>query len=1197
MVMEKLRNYIDVAVIHFAVIVAALFIAVGCSEESAGVKSEFACYVDPMIGTDFTGHTFPGATSPFAQVQLSPDTRIDTWEGCSGYHYSDDVILGFSHTHLSGTGCLDYGDVLVMPVVGYRCDSLSRGEYSSEFSHKRESASAGYYSVWLERPRVQAELTAGQRAAMHRYTFRSGVSDWTGLIIDLQHRDVLLDSDIYRAGPCAIAGYRRSSAWSADQMVYFYMEFSVPVDTVKFFGRKGALVSFDWAGEGARGEDASGTGARRSDRSCGLEVVVKVGISSVSVENARANLESEVPAGNFDFDALHAHSVALWDRYLSKIDVREGCDDRDLLTIFYTALYHTAIAPNLYSDVNGQYRGMDRQVHSAQGFDRYTVFSLWDTFRTLHPLFTLIERERTEEFLRTFLTIYDQCGKLPIWELSGYETNCMIGFNSVSVIADAIAKGLGREYADELLDAMVESSRKDEFGISWYRKQYVVPAEKEHESVSKTLEYAYDDWCVAHVADYLYGTTGEDRYAAIRDEYLRYSGSYANVLDPVRGLARAYKSGMWETPFEPREVNNNFTEANSWQYSFFVPHDVSGLIRIHGGDSAFCAKLDSLFTATKATSGRTQVDITGLIGQYAHGNEPSHQTAYLYAYAGQPWKTYERVREILTTLYDTGADGLCGNDDCGQMSAWYVMSAIGLYPVTPGSQDYVFNAPLFDNVVITLENGRKIKIRSRGWAGCDGDGVGVCAGAGDGDGDGDDGWRRGAYDRADAGVGKRDCTVGHRSVGNRVGNRVGVMDTPYIGSVLLDGEQYTKSYITFDELADGAEIVFDLYAEPSYEFGVAAGDRPVSRGYEGFVRNPWFEASGDTFTDTLRVAVMCQNLNGVGDGRAAGKSSAGVGNSSAAAGHSSEIDGNSSAAVGHSSAIDGNSSAAVGHSSAIDGNSSAIAGHSFATAGVELYYSIDGGPFERYCEPLLLDKTTTLSIYAESERRDGAELDAADHDVSGRDAAGYESDKRGSGQGDSDRRDGDKSDPESRYAGKSDIDKRIVVRTPVITATFYKEKNDMDIRTLCTYNPQYHARGERGLVDGMRGTTNWKTGGWQGFQNTDFEAVVDLRGERRVGSIGSGYCQDARSWIWMPVYVEYFVSDDGDNFTFAGRVDHDVDPQDYTIQTKDFVLELPDPVNTRYIKVRAKNFGTIPSWHLGAGGEAFIFIDEIWVGE
>ena len=974
------------------VILALAAVSLGFTS-CARKETRLVDYVCPMVGTDFTGHTFPGAAAPFGMVQLSPDTRMDTWEGCSGYHYSDDTIIGFSHTHLSGTGVLDYGDVLLMPVTRYEADSLDRRLYQSAFSHKKEEAAAGYYSVHLDRWNVLAELTAGPRSGMHRYTFQEHADGGTpSIIIDLKHRDVLLSSGIRHESDRVISGFRRSKSWSEDQMVHFYMEFSEPIAEYRPFGEKGALIAF------APGVE---------------QVTVKTGISSVSSENARENLLSDVPEGSFDFDSRRADTEELWEEYLSKVDIRgEGGPGRDRLRTFYTAMYHTAIAPNLFSDVNGEYRGMDRQVHKAEGFDRYTVFSLWDTFRTLHPLLTLIEPERTEDFLRSFRTIYSEGGKLPVWELSGWETNCMIGYNSMPVIAEALSHGIGAEYAAELIDAMVESSCKDEFGIRHYRQRYVVPAEEEHESVSKTLEYAFDDWCIAQVADMLYGQTGEQRYADIRDRYLKYSASYINVWDPETGLMRPMMSGRWLTPFEPTEVNNHYTEANSWQYSFFVPHDVNGHIDLMGGDGAFCAKLDSLFSAPARTTGRTQVDITGLIGQYAHGNEPSHQTAYLYAFAGQPWKTYSTVRRILNELYTSEPDGLCGNDDCGQMSAWYVMSAIGLYPVTPGSGIYVLSAPVSERTVISLGDDKQLTIRAI----CEGGNISSCK---------------------------------------------------YISSVRLNGQPWTRSYIRWSDIREGGEIELTLVPEPDPDFGTAPEDRPVSRlDKSGFVRNPWFEAPSDIFEGSMEVAVNsgspdCRTFIKVGNGR-----------------------------------------------------------------------------YREYTGPVTLDRTTRLSIC--SEAPDGS-------------------------------------------------------HSPEVSSVFHRMKDDMDITTFCEYNPQYNARGPRGLIDGLRGSVNWKTGGWQGYQDTDFTAVVDMRGVRKARTFGSGYCQDARSWIWMPRYVEYSVSTDGEHFTPVGRVDNTVGEQDYTIQTRDFVLELPAPVEARYVKVFAKNFGTIPSWHLGAGGEGFIFIDEIWV--
>lgn len=655
-------------------------------------------------------------------------------------------------------------------------------------------------------------------------------------------------------------------------------------------------------------------------------------------------------------------------------------------------------------------------------------------------LFTIIDRERTREFIESFMTIYREGGKLPIWELGAWETNCMIGFNSVSVIADAVMKGIDEFHGfdvEDLLEAMIVSSKKDEFGIRYYRERYVVPAEKEHESVSKNLEYAYDDWCIAQVADYLYKKSGEERFAKVRDEYMKYSSSYINTFDPSTGFMRPVLSGSWLSPFEPREVNNHYTEANSWQYSFFVPHDVNGHIDLLGGDEAYCAKIDSLFAAPAKTSGRTQVDITGLVGQYAHGNEPSHHIAYLYSYAGKPWKCFETVRHILDNLYTSKPDGLCGNDDCGQMSAWYVLSSIGIYPVTPGSDIFVLTSPVFENVTISLENGEKFVIKS-------------------------------------------ECT-----------DRGGIDNNKYISEVVLNGKAHENSYIRFDDIMNGGLMNISLSAEPDKEFGSKREERPVSRGYEDFLRNPWFEYDSEIFSDSIDVRIAGAD----------------------------QVKGGATVYYMIKNLKEG---------------------ESLERMSDERVASLQRGRYRKYSgEPIVIRKSSIICAYME--------------------------DSRGN-------------------------------RSPIISGAVYKLKDEMDIKTECEYNPQYNARGERGLIDGLRGSVNWKTGGWQGFQATDFVATVDLREVRRVKEIGSGYCQDARSWIWMPTSVDYFISEDGENFEKAGTVRNSVDPRDYNIQVKDFVLKLDGlGVKTRYIKVIAHNFGIIPEWHLGYGGSAFIFVDEIWV--
>ena len=953
----------------------ALLLFVGIS--SAAAVPDYTQYVNPFVGTDFHGHTFPGAAWPFGMVQLSPDTRpmSGNWDGCSGYHYSDEYIYGFSHTHLSGTGCDDLCDILFMPVKDYQ-GGLDKERYRSRFSHDRESASAGYYEVWLEGPEVEASVTVGRRSGFHRYEFTAGTVPQ--IIIDLEHRDYLLGSDIHLAGSNCVAGYRSSKSWADRQAVYFWAEFSEPFSFEEFPPYKGAVLTFPGNAK---------------------TIYVRVGISSVSEENARLNLQSDGPAPKAwakAFEKARKEASKAWNGYLSKIVLSGGTDAQ--MRNFYTALYHTAIHPSLYSDVNGEYRGMDGKTHVADGFERYTVFSIWDTFRALHPLFCLIERERTTDFLRSFQSVYDEGGKLPVWELHGWETDCMIGYNSVSVIADALSKGIGGVDYNALLEAMLVSSKKHIFGLDSFYEDRCVISDKEHESVSKTLEYAYDAWCVARTAELL----GRTDAAA---EYNTYASYWRNIFDPSTGFMRPRTNGRWLTPFNPREVNNHFTEANSWQYSFFVPQDVSGHIAALGGDDAYAAKLDALFSAPEQTAGRTQADITGLIGQYAHGNEPSHHIPYLYNYAGIPWKAQERVRQILGTLYTPEPDGLCGNEDCGQMSAWYVLSALGLYNVCPGQDEICLSSPIFSKAVISIGGGKKFTI-----------------------------------------------TADHP-------------EATYIASAKLNGKAYEKSYIDAGSILNGGEMDFCLAEAPSKTFGVAQANRPHTSLAVSFLPSPAFEMENDIFVDPMSVSI-----SGIPKG------------------------------------------------------------------GRAWYRISPAGDFKPYGGPFILDENCTVEAYTE---KDG-------------------------------------------------------LKSAVISSTVYRVRNDMAIKIMSRYNPQYNAGGDKGLIDGKRGTVNWRSGGWQGYQDTDFTAVVEILDPKEIHEIGAGFCQDARSWIWMPRYVEFSVSEDGENFVPVGRVDNTVDPQDYEVQVHDLSVQAPaGPV--RFIKVFAKNFGTIPEWHPGAGGEGFIFIDEIWV--
>lgn len=648
-------------------------------------------YVNPFIGTGGHGHTYPGAVMPFGMVQLSPDTRLTGWDGCSGYHYSDNALYGFSHTHLSGTGCSDYGDVLLMPTVGEI--KLKSFEYFSSFSHDKESASPGYYSVLLSKYDVYAELTATNRVGFHRYKFPE--SNSSNIILDLVHRDEVLESSIQIIGNDEICGLRRSKNWAKDQYLYFCIKFSKPFKKCGIEDN-GTLLSEIFEAN-SKSLKAFVTFDTKKDE----EILVKVGISAVSADGARNNMLTEIPDWNFEKVKNNAKEV--WNKELGKILVEGGTDDQN--TIFYTALYHCMVAPNLYVDADGSYRGRDLKIHKAEGFDNYTVFSLWDTYRAEHPLLTIIDQKRTNDFINTFIAQYEQGGLLPVWELSANETFCMIGYHAVPVIADAYIKGIRGYDERKAFDAMKHSSETNLFGLESYRNLGYVSQDKDHESVSKTLEYGYDDWCIAQYAKEF---GAKDDYKT----YIRRAQSYKNLFDPSTGFMRAKINGEWWFPFDPAEVNNNYTEANAWQYSFYVPQDIRGLANYYGGKKYLEQKLDELFTTNSKMSGKDLSDITGMIGQYAHGNEPSHHMAYLYNYVNAPWKSQVLVHKIQSEFHKNDPDGLIGNEDCGQMSAWYVMSAMGFYPVCPGQQQYAIGIPVFDKVTINLENGKQFVIKS-----------------------------------------------------------------------------------------------------------------------------------------------------------------------------------------------------------------------------------------------------------------------------------------------------------------------------------------------------------------------------------------------------------------------------------------------------------------------------------------------------
>lgn len=638
-------------------------------------QRDFAKLVNPFIGTGGHGHTFPGPVVPFGMVQVGPDTRVDgSWDGCSGYHNDDPRIYGFSHTHLSGTGCSDFGDIMLMPVKSEHPVKEAK-KYSSSFNKATEKASAGYYSVKVHEV-IQVELTASARVGFHQYTFEEAGT--YQIVLDLFHRDKLLAGEINPIGNNAAQGYRRSEAWAKDQFTFFYLTFSKPFSKFNKDKSPSGYAQVD------------GVGNFTFTVKKGEKLQVKVGISLVDEVGAKQNLLAEIPHWNFTKTISDAKK--LWNTELSKIEVKGGTKQQD--TIFYTALYHCFIHPSLASDVDGRFRGRDNKIDTAKQYNYYSVFSLWDTFRALHPLFNLVQRERNQDFIKTFIAQYQQVGRMPMWELASNETDCMIGYHSVSVIADALAKGNGVYDAKSLLEAVKGTAENHPYGAQLFASKGYLSVEDESESVSKTLEYAYNHWCVEQIFSFY-----EYEYPMPKNIE---PNNWQHVFNPQTGFMQPRSNGAWLQNFDPKEVNNNYTEANAWQYTFFVPQDVDGLIKAMGGEAAFLAKLNELFETNSQTTGRNQADITGLIGQYAHGNEPSHHMAYLYNFVGKPQLTQKRVNEILTQLYHNAPDGLSGNEDCGQMSAWYVFSAMGFYPVTPGKNSYEIGSGLFTSVKIKV---------------------------------------------------------------------------------------------------------------------------------------------------------------------------------------------------------------------------------------------------------------------------------------------------------------------------------------------------------------------------------------------------------------------------------------------------------------------------------------------------------------
>jgi predicted alpha-1,2-mannosidase len=956
-------------------------------------KPRPSALVDPFIGTGGHGHTFPGPSMPFGMVQPSPDTRLTGWDGCSAYHASDRVIYGFSQTHLSGTGCSDYGDILLLPFTGpvkWKCGYTTKGEdpgpfdpsgYGSHFRKATEKAEAGYYAVYLDDTGVDAELTATTRVAFHRYRF---AGEDAQVLVDLHHRDETLDAWIRVVDDHTVEGFRRAKAWAVDRPVYFVAVFDHPFTAT--------VASGDEPLPGARkAEGQNLKAALRFHLRPHEALQVKVALSAVGLDGARKNLRAELPG--WDFTKTRAAARAAWDKELSKIEIDGGSGAQR--KVFYTALYHTLLQPNTFQDVDGRYLGRDLKVHrAARGSTRYTVFSLWDTFRAAHPLYTLIEPQRDQDFVRTFLGEYQEGGRLPVWELWGNETNCMIGYHAVPVIVDAWMKGL-RGFDPELaLKAMVRSADEDSRGLAAYRANGYIPGESEPEDVSQTLEYAYDDWCIARFAESL----GHPDLAARFD--LRAQG-WKHLLD-ADGFMHPRLHGRFKAPFDPSEVDNHFTEANSWQYSFFVPQDLDGLIARDGGDAAFCRHLDGLFTASVKTTGREQADITGLIGQYAHGNEPSHHMAYLYDYAGQPWKAQALVRRIMDSFYPDDPDGLIGNEDCGQMSAWFVLSSLGLYQVCPGRPDWAIGSPLFPKATLHLGKA-SLRIRVMGSG-------------------------------------------------------------PYLQACALNGAAHPACFLTQEELTKGGDLAFRMGFHPS-AWGSAPEDRPQShRSGRLVIAAPICEAPR-FFSAPVQAKLLALE------------------------------------------------------------------------PGSRIFWTLDGTtPDARaapYAGPLTLTESCTLRFRAE---------------------------KGG-------------------------------LWSPVVAADFHFLDPARKLTLRTPFHPQYDGGGPDALIDGVRGTAAWRTGGWQGFYGTDLEAELDLGAVKPLHRLALGCLQDQNAWIFMPLSASFQISEDGTAWKDAGTAENATDPHADGAILRDFAVTLD--ARARYIRVHAKAPILCPPWHKGAGEKSFIFCDEL----
>ena len=950
-------------------------------------------YVNPFIGTGGHGHTFPGATVPFGMVQLSPDTRKEGWDGCGGYHYTDSIIHGFSHTHLSGTGVPDYADLLITPVCGTypKIPSYQPGaNYGSRFKHADEKASPGNYHVKLLDGNIDVDLTASPRTGIHRYTFQNPGQRY--LVLDLDYRDKVLDAGFQNVSNQVVAGYRTSQSWAKQQSFFFYLTCSVPFE-------KSELITAN--------------GQHRMVLSFGnqiKELEVRVGISAVDTAGAALNLSHETDQLSFDKIAQNASNY--WQNELSKIQVESNNTAQKV--IFYTALYHTMIAPNVFSDVDGRYRGRDLKIHTiTQKIPQYTVFSLWDTYRATHPLFCLIDQKRTLGYLTTFLRQFEEGGDLPVWELAGNETECMIGYHSASVLADAFVKGIRGFDVDLALKAMVATAETDEFGKKQFNSLGMISSDHESESVSKALEYAYDAFCVSAVAkQWKLESNTRNNYQQIEDQYRIRSYGFIHHFDPKTKFMRPRRGAQWLSPFDPTEVNFNFTEANSWQYSLYAPQHPELLTNLIGGKKAMSQWLDSLFYCKRPMSGRDQADITGLIGQYAHGNEPSHHVAYMYNYSATPWKTQFFVDSIQRSMYHNSPDGLSGNEDCGQMSAWFVLSALGFYPIAPGTPSYEIGHPLFDKATVRLENGKTLTVLKSG--------TGV-----------------------------------------------------YLKKVILNGKSLNR--LQHSALMEGGTLEFEMGTTPT--INTPQVDQYTVEIPEDFVPLPYISSSETIFEDSLRLEFGTVKLD--------------------------QLD---------------------------------------VTVEYALAHQGEEAVWIPYHSPFYITNSVTVKLRTK------------------------------------------------RVVGSK------VVFSPTLQSAFIKKDKNVQFTLKTAYAPAYAASGPNTLVDKIRGSNDFRTGDWQGFQGTDIVAEVQFKRAMPIKKLGISFLRDVNSWIFDPAEVRIEVSKDGKVYTEAVNRKFNTITAEAAENEGKKITNFEQAVNfmeIKYVKVRVKNPGACPAWHLGAGNPSWLFLDEI----